>query len=103
MVEEKMHPWGMLTDLYLRLSDGRNENGSFTAREKALRTKASQLGWRVHRVIVENDLTGGTNASAFKRRKVKLADGSVVMRVWRPGFRSILDDLESGTVQAILA
>lgn len=93
----------ILCDLYLRLSDGRHENNSFAEREKALRIKASWLGWNVRRVIIENDLTGGKNASAFKRRKVKLTDGSVVMRVWRPGFQGILEDISTGKIQGLLA
>lgn len=95
----------ILCDLYLRLSDGRNENGSFVEREKALRRKASALNWTVHRVVVENDLMpgNGKSASAFKRRKITLPDGTTAMRVVRPGFRSILDDLAAGHVQALLA
>lgn len=91
-------------DLYLRLSDGRRENGSFADREKALRRKASERNWEVHRVVIENDEQNGSkSASAFKRRRVILPDGRTVMRVWRPGFRSMLNDLASGTVGAILA
>lgn len=96
-------------DLYLRLSDGRKENGSFVDREKALRDRANQLGWTVHRVVIENDLIVGRNgkasdnASAFKRRTVTLPDGTRALRVIRPGFRSMLEDLRTRTVQAILA
>ncbi|MDG4834001.1 recombinase family protein [Solwaraspora sp. WMMD1047] len=42
-------------------------------------------------------------ASAFKRRKVRLPDGSTVLRVIRPGFRRLLDRLRSGQSQAVLA
>lgn len=90
-------------DLYLRLSDGRKENGSFVEREKALRHRASQLGWKVRRVVIENDMSKSKSASAFKRRKVKLPNGSVVVMVWRPGFRGILEDLASGQIQGLLA
>lgn len=91
-------------DLYLRLSDGRNENGSFVDREAKLRERAEQRGWTVNRVVIENDLMNGSkSASAFKRRKIRLADGSTVMRVWRPGFRSMLEDLATGQANAILA
>lgn len=95
----------ILCDIYLRLSDIRSENGSFVEREKAVRAKASQLGWKVRRVVIENDETKGSkkSASAFKRRKVKLADGTVVMRVWRPGFRSALEDIAAGRIQGLLA
>lgn len=96
----------ILVDLYLRLSDGRRENGTFASREAVLRRKASELGWQVHRVVTENDeMSGKTSgsASAFKRRKITLPDGSAALRVVRPGFRSILDDLATGRVKAILA
>lgn len=95
----------ILCDIYLRLSDIRSENGSFVEREKAVRAKASQLGWKVRRVVIENDETKGStkSASAFKRRKVKLADGTVVMRTWRPGFRSALEDIAAGRIQGLLA
>lgn len=94
----------IVCDLYLRLSDGRNENGSFIDREAKLRQRAEQRGWAVNRVVIENDLMNGSkSASAFKRRKIRLADGSTVMRVWRPGFRSMLNDLATGEANAILA
>jgi hypothetical protein len=93
-------------DLYLRLSDARTENGSFVDREKALRERATQLKWTIGRVVIENDCTpDGTrsmSASAFKQRKVLLPDGTTGLRVVRPGFRSILDDLTSGRANAIL-
>lgn len=91
--------------LYLRLSDARNENGSFADREAKLREKAARLGWQVLRVEIENDAVPGMrrNASAFKRRKITLPDGSTAMRVVRPGFRRILDDLAADRADAILA
>ena len=91
-------------DLYLRLSDSRNENGSFVDREAKVRVKAEQLGWAVRRVVIENDLTSGRSASAFKRRKIGTdANGKPIMRVWRPGFQSVLDDFSAGIITAILA
>lgn len=92
-------------DLYLRLSDGRTENGTFAEREAKLRERAAVLDWTVNRVVIENDVApGGTrSASAFKRRRVTLPDGSTALRVVRPGFRSVLDDITSGRVGAVLA
>ena len=91
-------------DIYLRLSDGRREGGTFAEREQACRNRAARRRWRVRGVVVENDLMGGSkSASAFKRRRIKLPDGRVVWRVWRPGFRAILEDLRAGEIQAILA
>jgi site-specific DNA recombinase len=98
-----------VADLYLRLSDLRNEE-ALDGREDKLRTEAGRLGWAVHRVIVENDLTPGANgngrsrpASAFKRKKVRLPDGTCALRTVRPGFRSMLDDLTGRAVTAVLA
>jgi len=102
--------------LYLRLSDARNEKGSFDDREQALRRRAETLRWRVVDVVVENDVINGDGArskraSAFKRRRVRNPDGTYarhpdgryVMRVWRPGFQSILADLTHGRANAVLA
>jgi DNA invertase Pin-like site-specific DNA recombinase len=96
-------------DLYLRLSDLRNEE-QLEGREEKLRAEAGRLGWAVHRVVVENDLIPGANgsgrsrpASAFKRRKVRLPGGQIALRTVRPGFRSMLDDLAAGTATAVLA
>ena len=70
-----------LTDLYLRLSDPRNEE-ALEGREGKLRAEAARIGWTVNQVIIENDLTPGANgngrsrpASAFKRQKVRLPTG----------------------------
>ena len=64
----------------------------------------------MHRVVVENDLIGNGDgngrsrpASAFKRRKIVTPSGEVKYRVFRPGFRSILDDLTARRAQAMLA
>lgn len=96
-------------DLYLRLSDLRNEQ-ALDGREDRLRAEAARLDWAVHRVIIENDETPGANgngrsrpASAFKRKKIRLPSGQVALRTVRPGFRSMLDDLADGTVTAVLA
>ena len=95
-------------DLYMRLSDARLEE-ALDGREAKLRAMAAELGWTVHRVITENDLTSGNAdgslrpASAFKRQKITLPDGSIGLRTVRPGFRSMLNDLTSGRADAILA
>lgn len=92
-------------DIYLRLSDPASEE-SFDGREAKLRAEASKLAWIVHRVIIENDLdeTGKPKlASAFKRRMIRLPGSDrPVLRVIRPGFRSLLDDLASGRANAAL-
>ncbi len=93
-------------DLYLRMSDLRGED-TFEAREAALRARAAGLGWSVARVVVENDVNGNGGrarpASAFKRKRIVTPDGRVKLRVFRPGFRSILGDLMTGRAGAMLA
>jgi DNA invertase Pin-like site-specific DNA recombinase len=98
----------ILADLYLRLSDARLEE-ALDGREARLRAQAADLGWTVYRVIVENDMVPGNGngvlrpASAFKRRKIRTPSGRVELRTIRPGFRSLLDDLTTGPVRAVLA
>jgi site-specific DNA recombinase len=94
----------VIADLYLRLSDLRSE-AQLLGREALLRAEAERLGWTVHRVITENDMTPGASrsASAFKRRKITLPNGKVGLRTVRDGFRSMLEDIADGTVTAILA
>jgi site-specific DNA recombinase len=94
-------------DLYLRLSDLRVEE-DFDKRKAKLTAFATALGWTVFRVIVENDLTPARNgkvrmASAFKRRRIKTPSGRVELRVVRPGFREVLDDITTGRVNALVA
>ena len=94
-------------DLYLRLSDLRVEE-DFDKRKAKLTAFATALGWTVFRVIVENDLTPARNgkvrmASAFKRRRIKTPSGRVQLRVVRPGFREVLDDITTGRVNALVA
>ena len=94
-------------DLYLRLSDFRaDDRDSFPAREAALRAEAARMGWNVHRVVIENDVDPDGRrkpASAFKRKEVALPGRRTEKRVYRPGFRSVLDDLMTGRAQAVLA
>ena len=94
-------------DLYLRLSDFRDDSdGSFAAREAKLRGEAARFGWTVARVVIENDVTDGDKprpASAFKRKRITTPSGRVELRTVRPGFRSVLDDLMSGRARAVLA
>lgn len=107
-----------LAIIYLRLSDLREADlrrggkekmtieEHLALREKALRELARRLGYRVWRVIVENDVNPKTGkprpASAFKRRKVRLPDGTYALRVIRPRFREILDHLMAGRANALL-
>ncbi|MEU0221029.1 recombinase family protein [Streptomyces sp. NPDC006265] len=61
------------------------------------RALAERLGWTVVKVIPEDD------TSAFKRRKIKLPDGSTALRTVRPGFRAALDGLASGEYDGLIA
>jgi site-specific DNA recombinase len=91
-------------DIYLRLSDARQEE-AFAGREAKCRAQAEIWGWHVHRVVVENDTMPDGRpkpASAWKRRKVRTPSGEIAYRVIRPGFRSVLDDMTNGIVNALL-
>ena len=56
-----------------------------------------RMGWGPFvRRYDEND------TSAYRKRKVRLADGKVAFRVIRPAFRQMLDDLEVGLIDGIV-
>ncbi|MGW3650216.1 recombinase family protein [Streptomyces sp. NPDC000878] len=61
------------------------------------RALAARLGWTIVKVIPEDD------TSAFKRRRIKLPDGSTALRTVRPGFRTALDGLASGEWDGLIA
>ncbi|MFJ9536637.1 recombinase family protein [Streptomyces sp. NPDC101225] len=65
--------------------------------EQDARALADRLGWEIAAVIPEDD------TSAFKRRKIKLPDGSTALRTVRPGFRRVLDGLASGEFDGLIA
>lgn len=111
-------------DLYLRLSDLREEDldetgtgKTFRARGEKLAQFVTSLGWRVGEIVVENDeadkvrkLKNGRivirrvrGVSAFKRRRVVHPDGRIEYRVVRPGFRRILDRIDRGLSQGLVA
>lgn len=89
--------------IYARISSDRaDDTGSVRGlgvadQERDARDLAKRLGWSVERVVTEND------TSAFKRRKVTLPDGTRALRVVRPGFRAVLDDLAHGRADALIA
>src|ERR1700755_2267046 len=89
----------VIVDLYLRLSDLRLEDlnaagdsKGLVEAERVLTGRAAVYGWTVGEVIIENDMSAGRPkpASAYKRRKVVLADGTTVLRGIRPGFTRLL-------------
>lgn len=84
--------------VYTRISDDREGEGAGVARQESdARALAIRLGWTVGAVITEND------QSAYKRRKVRLPDGRTELRVIRPGFRHLLDLINSGQVDGLIA
>ena len=89
--------------IQVRISDDRDEDDLERGRrgvnrqEGDCRALATREGWTVVEVYAEND------TSAFKRRKITLPNGRTAMRVIRPEFRRMLDDLESGHIQGLIA
>jgi site-specific DNA recombinase len=84
--------------LLVRISDDREgEEKGVRRQEDDGRRLAAKLGWDIAEVVVEND------TSAFKRRKVRLPDGTHALRVVRPGFRRCLELLGSGLADGLLA
>jgi DNA invertase Pin-like site-specific DNA recombinase len=78
---------------------------AFEGREAKLRARAAILGWVVHRVITENDIGADGQvrpSSAWKRKKITTPSGKKELRVIRPGFREVLDDILTGRVNAVL-
>lgn len=83
--------------IYVRISDDKNEDAAGVARQEAdCRALAERQGWAVGEVYVEND------TSAYKRKNVRLPDGSTGLRVVRPAFRQMLDALASGALDAVV-
>lgn len=84
--------------IYVRISDDREGAGAGVGRqEEDSRALAVTLGWTIGEVIIEND------RSAFKRRKVRRPNGRTELRVIRPGFQHMLELIESGAADALVA
>ena len=85
--------------IYVRISDDKAGEGLGVARQETdARVLAERLGWGLmEEVILEND------TSAFKRKRVKLPNGKTQLRVHRPGFRRVLDLLDSGAADGLIA
>ncbi|MEV5182863.1 recombinase family protein [Streptomyces werraensis] len=84
-----------------QMSDADKRRAEFSKgigrQEEDARALAQRLGWKIARVIPEDD------TSAFKRRKIKLPDGSTALRTVRPGFRAALAGLASGEFDGLIA
>src|SRR3954468_5778336 len=84
--------------LLVRISEDKAGDAAGIGRQETdARAMAKRLGWSVAEVFVEND------TSAYKRRKVTLPDGSTAMRVLRPQFRRLLDQVASGQIDGLIA
>lgn len=93
MVEFDGRVWG----LYLRISDDAARDEKGTGRQEAdERAWVTSVGGTVGKVYNEND------TSAYKKRKVRLPDGTVVWRVVRPLWEQMLADLRSGVIQGVV-
>lgn len=84
-----------------QMSDADRRRAEFSKgigrQEEDARALAARLGWQIAKVIPEDD------TSAFKRRKIKLPDGSTALRTVRPGFRAALAGLASGEYDGLIA
>jgi site-specific DNA recombinase len=84
--------------LLVRISDDREGEGLGVGRQETDgRAHADRIDWGIAEVIVEND------TSAFKRRRIKLPDGTTALRVVRPGLRRSLALLASGERDGLMA
>jgi site-specific DNA recombinase len=94
---ERMYDARVPAGIYVRISDDRlGDEAGVSRQEEDCRRLAASSGWTVADVYREND------TSAFKRRKVALPDGTVALRVVRPEFRRLLDDLAAGKIGAVI-
>src|SRR5258708_5843681 len=82
---------------YVRISDDKRELGEGVARQDDdVRALAERLGWTIGDMITENDV------SAFKRKRVRLSDGTEAMRVVREGFAKLLEMIVSGEADGLI-
>ena len=75
----------------LRLS----EKG-ITRQKEDILALADKLGVRIVRWYEENDTT------AFRKKRIRLANGRSVWRVIRPEFRQMLEDYEDGAIEGVI-
>ncbi|NUK87122.1 recombinase family protein [Streptomyces lunaelactis] len=84
--------------ILVRISDDKAGDAQGVGRqEEDCRSLAQRLGWTVAQVVTEND------TSAYKRKRIKLPDGTSVLRTVRPRFRYVLDGLASGEFDGLIA
>ncbi|HVX69985.1 MAG TPA: recombinase family protein [Mycobacteriales bacterium] len=84
--------------IYTRISrDAAGHELGVQRQEQDCRDLAKRLGWTVMKVYKEND------TSAFKRQTVDLPGGGRALRVVRPEFRQMIDDLHEGRIDGLIA
>lgn len=84
--------------IYVRISDDKEGAGAGVGRQiEDSQALAERLGWGVLEVLDEND------TSAFKRRRVKRPNGTTELRVVRPKFRRVIELIESGAADGLVA
>ena len=82
---------------YVRISnDPYGLERGVTRQTEDIYEKAVQLGWTITKIYPEND------TSAYRKKKITLADGTVVWRVIRPQFRQMLQDLFTGVIDGVI-
>lgn len=85
--------WG----LYLRISDDAKKDEKGVGRQETdERAWVASVGGIVEQVYSEND------TSAFKKKRLRLPDGTVVWRVVRPLWQKMLADLRSGAIEGVV-
>lgn len=84
--------------VYTRISrDAAGHELGVQRQEQDCRDLAKRLGWNVTKVYKEND------TSAFKRQTVDLPGGGRALRVVRPEFRQMIEDLNEGRIDGLIA
>jgi len=85
--------WG----LYTRISDDAEKDEKGVGRQEAdERAWVTSVGGVVGKLYTEND------TSAYKKRKIRRADGSCVWRVVRPLWEQMLADLRAGVIDGVV-
>lgn len=88
---------GLVVGRYLRISKDLQHDAKGVGRQNEDEISAIEsAGGIVGPVYDEND-TG-----AYKKKRIRLADGTVIYRVIRPLWQKLLEDLRSGTVGAAI-
>lgn len=82
---------------YVRISeDPTGLERGVTRQREDVEELAARQGWQLAKVYEEND------TSAYKKKRVVLADGRSVWRVVRPQFAQMLKDYEDGVIDGII-